>query len=56
MTGNIKRQVWTHDGKHGLPEEAYTVELYYTNGPAGEAGGVALPASNHAPKPVSSTW
>jgi multiple sugar transport system substrate-binding protein len=40
------RQVWTHDGKTwALPEEAYTVELYYNKDRLAKLG-VSLPASN----------
>jgi len=39
------RQVWTHDGKvWGMPQEAYTVELYYNKDTLAKLG-VALPAN-----------
>src|SRR5439155_3465899 len=39
------RQVWTHDGKvWGMPQEAYTVELYYNEDMLAKLG-VALPAN-----------
>ena len=39
------RQVWTHDGKAwGMPQEAYTVELYYNKDTLAKLG-VALPAT-----------
>jgi multiple sugar transport system substrate-binding protein len=39
------KQVWTHDGKvWGMPQEAYTVELYYNKDTLAKLG-VALPAN-----------
>jgi len=47
------RKVWTHNGKtYGIPQEAYTVELYY-NKDALKKLGVDLPAGidPHLPEP-----
>ena len=39
------RKVWTHDGKtYGIPQEAYTVELYYNKDMLKQLG-VTLPAN-----------
>jgi multiple sugar transport system substrate-binding protein len=49
------RQVWTHDGKiWGMPQEAYTVELYYNKDTLAKLG-VALPPTPSSRSPSFST-